>query len=242
MIWQLQADIRDWLPKLQCHRGYWVKGIKQNTLLSLQEAHALGYAMSEFDARITKDGIVILFHDAYYNNKKISDYSYVELKAQQNVSTFEQLMEWFKDIPVFKLNIEIKNDGVFNLSIEKQICEMVARHSLENRVLISSFNPLSLLKVRVYNNKIRRALLLTYNKERGNTWLIKSRTLNYLALPHMLNLRYQDFLNHKKRFTKLNKRIPVVLWTVNDLNIWRDNKDSIHGVISDEITPGQVNF
>ncbi len=240
MIWQTQPEIKNWLPRLQAHRGYWVKGLKQNTLASIQQAQALNYEMSEFDARITGDNVVILFHDARYKNKKIVEYTYAELKEQQNVSTFEELILWFKDVKNFKLNIEVKNDGMFNFSMEKQICDLIKTHKLEDRVLISSFNPLSLAKVRSFNKKIRRALLLTYEKNYGNNFVIKSLALNYLAVPHMLNLRYQDFLKRKSKFTRLNKKIPVVLWTVNDLDFWKKNKDSIHGIISDEITPDQI--
>lgn len=52
------------LPEWQAHRGYWKEGAPQNTLESLKAARAAGAPMAEFDVRVTKDRVVVLFHDA----------------------------------------------------------------------------------------------------------------------------------------------------------------------------------
>lgn len=241
MIWKYNNGITDWLPKLQCHRGYWVDGLQQNSLESIQKAYALNYKITEFDVRLTADKQVILFHDAKYNNKFISDTLYEDLKAEFPVTTLRELLVWFAQTGGFKLNIEIKNDGVFNYEIEKQVCQLIEEFQVENRVLISSFNPLSLAKVRFYNSKVYRALLLSYVQEHGNNLFVMSGIGNILCQPHLLHLRNLDFQKYKEHFKKIAAKVPIVLWTVNDLNEYLENKDIIYGVISDEITPNQLN-
>lgn len=57
---------RPWMPELPRvigHRG--AKGTSpENTLVSIREAHALGARWIELDAKLTRDGVPILMHDA----------------------------------------------------------------------------------------------------------------------------------------------------------------------------------
>jgi glycerophosphoryl diester phosphodiesterase len=237
MIWKEDDKIWGWLPRLQCHRGYWVGGLQQNSIESIKAACEKGYGMTEFDVRLTADGEVVLFHDAMTDGRPVSEMTYKELNEKRTVHRLEELFDWFKTAGNFKLNIEIKNDKVFNYKLEAGVCDLISRFGLEDRVLVSSFNPVSLAKVRLLCPKVYRALLLTFEHEPGNTLLVMSTSGNFLCDPHALHLRQEDFEKHKNAFRTLAKKIPVVLWTVNDLKIYENHKDVIYGVISDEITP-----
>lgn len=237
MIWSENSNIRSWLPRLQAHRGYCVKGAVQNTLASIIESYKMGYEMAEFDVRLTADNIVILFHDDHLQNKIVSLTSYQELSSSIEITTFEELLNWFVKIENFKLNIEIKSRAIFNYRLEKKVTDLIKKYKAEERVLISSFNPLSLFKVRFFCSIVRRALLLTFEKERGNNAFVKSLILNFLCRPHMLNIRYTDY---SKRFSNIAKKVPVVLWTVNNLEIYKKFKNEIHGIISDTIIPADM--
>jgi glycerophosphoryl diester phosphodiesterase len=239
LIWQ-KSNIRTWLPRLQCHRGYWVKGELQNSLHSVRRAYEYGYDICEFDVRLTADRCLILFHDAKFNNKFVSDTLFSDLAEQVEVTTLRQLFEWFVKTQNFKLNIEIKNDNILNYEIEKQVCDLVKEFNVTERVLVSSFNPLSLTKLRFLNPQIFRALLLSFENEHGNNWFVMSGVMNYFCYPQALHLRYQDFLKHRAHFKKLAKKIPIVLWTVNDLQIYFENRDLVYGIISDSITPEEM--
>jgi glycerophosphoryl diester phosphodiesterase len=236
LIWTEDKNIRQWLPRLQAHRGLWVRGLAQNTLESVAAAYELGYEIAEFDVRMTSDGVVIMFHDDHFQNNLISNLSLTELRQQTPVTTFSELLTWFSTTEKFKLNIEIKSKSVLPFQLEKKVCEALADLKLEERVLISSFNPVSLYKVRLFNPNIYRALLLSFERENGNNLLVMSGVLNYLCKPHMLNLRHTDYSKH---FKTLAKKIPVVLWTVNDLEIYKKYKAEIHGIISDTVTPAE---
>lgn len=236
MIWSEDENIWNWLPKLQAHRGYWVKGLQQNSLQSVQQAFEQKYQISEFDVRMTSDGVVIMFHDDRFQDLVVSKTTFYALNEAIPVTPLEELFQWLVKVPDFKLNIEIKSREIVNSLLEKKVCELIRKYKIEERVLISSFNPLTLYKVRRYCPKVYRALLLTFEKNHGNNFVIKSKVLNYMCRPHMLNLRAEDF---SKRFVKLAKKIPVVLWTVNDVSVYKKSAASIHGVISDQITPAE---
>ncbi|MBY0553540.1 glycerophosphodiester phosphodiesterase [bacterium] len=236
MIWTEDKNIWNWLPKLQAHRGYWVKGLQQNSLQSVQQAFEQKYQISEFDVRMTSDGVVVMFHDDSFQDLVLSKTTFYALNEAIPVTPLEELFKWLVKVPDFKLNIEIKSRKIVNSLLEKKVCELIRKYKIEERVMISSFNPFTLYKVRRYCPKVYRALLLTFEKNYGNNFVIKSRVLNYMCRPHMLNLRAEDF---SRRFVKLAKKIPVVLWTVNDVNVYKKSAANIHGIISDQITPAE---
>lgn len=233
MIWLQEDKIKEWLPRLQAHRGYHEKFV-ENTIEAIQASYELGYEMCEFDVRMTSDEEVVLYHDPEILGHKINSLSYQELCKMTPVAKLDEVLLWLRETKGFKLNIEIKSVEVINFQLEKKVCQLVERFNVEDRVIISSFNPVSLYKIRLFNSNIFRALLLSFEQDEKNTLLIKSGILNYLAKPQALHLRAEDYSKH---FRNLGKKIPIVLWTVNDPEIYLKNKKEIHGIISDKITP-----
>ena len=193
--------------------------------------------MAEFDVRRTAEGELILFHDDYHEDTLIRKSTLQSLRERIPITTLEELFIWFSKVPNFKLNLEIKSKSLFNPEMERRICGLIHKYALESRILISSFNPLSLYRVKNLNPAIYRALLLTYKKEEGNNWFVTSMMANYLCRPHVLHLRFDDC---SEKFRNISKEVPIVLWTVNDLAIFEKYRSLVHGVISDEITPGQI--
>lgn len=232
--WSQDENIFNWLPRLQAHRGYWVEGLQQNSLLAVQEAYRRGYEICEFDVRITADQQVILFHDDRIGSVLIKKTKLKELRELTTVTLLSELLDWFVAVPDFKLNIEIKSRELVDSDIERVVCALLKKYGVQRRVLISSFNPLTLYKVRLLCPDVYRALLLSYEKEYGNNIFVTSRMMNTFCQPHMLNLRFTDY---SKNFRNLGKKIPITLWTVNEIEIFNKYKNEIHGVISDRITP-----
>jgi beta-glucanase (GH16 family)/glycerophosphoryl diester phosphodiesterase len=73
------------------HRGAWKsKGLPKNSIASLKEAIHLNCTGSEFDVRMTSDGILVVAHDAEYNGYNIEETTYREL-AQFTLSNGEKL-------------------------------------------------------------------------------------------------------------------------------------------------------
>lgn len=237
MFWCKNKNIKGWLPKLQSHRGYWVEGLAQNSLNAIRKSFEMGYQMVEFDVRLTQDKVAILFHDEQYLNKKINLYLYSELRELVELTKLEDILRWLveQNNLNFKLNIEIKSNVVFDNFLESIVVGLAQKYNVQRQVLISSFNPFSLMRVRFLDKEIFRALLLTFENTKGNYWFLKFRVFNFLAFPHVLNLRYQDWID--KKMSILLKDIPIVLWTLNDKKLNEQLGSEIHGIISDKITP-----
>jgi glycerophosphoryl diester phosphodiesterase len=256
---EVRTDAVHFLPKLQSHRGFRNTpnalregqdislregqdiSLRENTLASIQKAHELGYLMVEFDVRLTKDHHVILYHDDNIEGKLISHLTLSEVQLRQEVDLLDDVFGWYahKQIDHFKFNVEIKSKSTHG-QLEKQVFRLIQKFGLQKNILISSFNPFSLMYFRLFDPTIFRSLLLTFSNESGNNFVIKNMMLNVFARPNALHLNHEDWDSQK--FNKITeKNVPIVLWTCNDLNlIQKYFAEGIVGVISDTITPNHI--
>lgn len=77
--------------KTIAHRGAWnPDALPQNSIASLKRAIALRCAGTEFDVRMTKDGVLIINHDALYTEDTIELKTYDEL-AKHKLKNGEKL-------------------------------------------------------------------------------------------------------------------------------------------------------
>lgn len=246
MFWCRSTSIRGWLPKLQAHRGYWVEGLQQNSLRSVQEAYRRGYKIAEFDVRLTSDRVAVLFHDEKYQDTFLFRSSYSDFKSLikkefADLSKLEEVLLWMRlekeKNPAFdfKLNIEIKSKKIFDGRLEAEIFKLIKKFDLFGSILISSFNPFTLFRVRRFDSRVWRALLVTRSEE--SNFLLNSMILNLLARPHVLHLRWNDL--SQKLIDRIGSKVPVVLWTVNEISDIEEFEGNIFGVISDRITPSE---
>ncbi|MFC3199173.1 glycerophosphodiester phosphodiesterase [Parapedobacter deserti] len=66
------------------HRGAWkADGLPQNSIASLQRAIQLGCAGAEFDVHLTKDGVLVVNHDADFFGVDIGTATYADLQAKK---------------------------------------------------------------------------------------------------------------------------------------------------------------
>ena len=66
------------------HRGAWkANGLPENSIASLKHAIELNCAGSEFDVRMTLDNVLIVTHDATYNNLNVEESTYKELAVHK---------------------------------------------------------------------------------------------------------------------------------------------------------------
>lgn len=235
MLTKTQNDIQKWLPQLQSHRGSWTSGIKENTLAAIQKSYELGFRMTEFDIRMTSDNIIILHHDSRLNGISVRKMSYRQVLQSSHVTTLEEVLKWFCETDhSYKLNIEIKSSIFLNPKFEFKLCRLIQKFKVEDRVLISSFNFVSLLKMRLFSPKIKRAWLVSLEKHSEKQFKYFFHFVKLVSAPNCLHLRYQDLSESIKR---ISMKLPIVLWTVNDLEILKKNKNIIIGIISDTILP-----
>lgn len=240
MNWTEDSKIRTWLPKVQAHRGYWFEGERQNSLASIQAAFSRRYEMVEFDVRLTKDLEVVLFHDESFQAERIKNITLERLRTLTPITKLEDVFEWLKEQnqTKLKLNVELKTAAIFKFTLEKKVLALVKKYDLINQIIISSFNPFSLARIRWFEPTIYRALIQTLEKYSLNRWFIRSRIFNFLCAPHAFHLRYLDWNDRKMQ--KIAAKVPIVLWTVNEINLYFQLATKVHGIISDQITPQEL--
>ncbi|MFZ1751316.1 MAG: family 16 glycosylhydrolase [Saprospiraceae bacterium] len=96
------------------HRGAWKKNkLPENSIASLRQAITLGCYGSEFDVRMTADGVLIVYHDSAYHHMDIETSKYADL-AVHKLSNGEML-------PTLR---EYIKSGLTNNTTTKLICEI----------------------------------------------------------------------------------------------------------------------
>lgn len=129
------ADLND--PYIMAHRG--ASGYyPDNSLAAFEHAAELGADMVELDVRRTKDGKLVVFHDASIEingrKKDIEDLKLSEIrKANPDVCTLEEALECIAGTDM-EVMIEFKVSGV-----EKAVVNCVQNAGIADRALYGSF-------------------------------------------------------------------------------------------------------
>jgi len=149
----------------------------ENTMLAFQEGVKMGATGLETDVQMTKDGVLILIHDETLNrttNGKgfVKDYTYQEIAELdagswykrsfrgEKIPTLRELLEFVKDKNII-LNLELKNSLIPYHGMEELVLQLIKEYKVEKKIIISSFNHHSIVKVKKLNNKIKTAILYT---------------------------------------------------------------------------------
>lgn len=226
-------------PPLQAHRGYWKAGAQENTLAAFESAKAHGFEMFELDVRLSVEGIPVVFHDADLQrlggqHKDLVARTTVEnLKAWAQVCTLEEVLT-SPDVPRF-INIEIKSNQIWNGTLEKSVAALIRKHACESRVILSSFNPLSVWRMGQLLPSVPRALLATQEDEPENKIYLRQMWLAPYIGVHALHLD-QSYVKPEEVQHWKKRLVPVALWTVNDPVQARDYLQAgAFSIISDSV-------
>ena len=139
------------LPRTQtiAHRGDWQpEGSAQNSRTSLQRALDLQIFGSEIDIWLTRDGHIMVNHDATYEGVTVQDTTYAACKdlRLKNAETMPQLKDLLKILKKSKsstkLVVEVKNhrDPQRSRDCAEAAVKAIRRSKLEDRVMYISFS------------------------------------------------------------------------------------------------------
>ena len=227
--------------KIYAHRGFSGE-YPENTMLAFEKAVEAKSDGIELDVHLSKDGQLIVIHDEALLRTtgepgKVSDYDKSELikinagKTKDDkfgftpIVEFEQYCKYIKNKDVIT-NIEIKTNNIYYPGIEEKTIELVKKYKLEEKVIFSSFNWLSVIKIIKLAPYMKSALLqedyLTQNI--GN--LENSFGINYYH-PDGRLLDDNIVENCKNNDIKINS------WAVNNLEIFiKMQKWNVEGIIT----------
>lgn len=150
------------------HRGYSGR-FDENTMLAFEKAIEYNADGIETDVQVSKDGVLVLIHDETLDRTTdgkgyVKDYTLAELKRfktknGEEIPTLKELLELVSKSNLKMLNLELKNSIFFYEGLEEKVLDMVKEHNLKERIIISSFNHLSLVKVRKLDKEIKLGAL-----------------------------------------------------------------------------------
>jgi len=147
----------------------------ENTMLSFGKALEMGATGIETDVQLTKDGVLVLIHDETLNRTTngeglVKDYTYKELSE---LDAGSWMGEEFKGIKIPRveeliyltldkniiINFEIKNGIIKYEHIEQMLIDLIYKHKINRKVILSSFNHYSIVECNKISKGINTGIL-----------------------------------------------------------------------------------
>lgn len=223
----------------------------ENTLASFAKVAAVGGQWIETDVGITQDKQVFILHDDYLDRTTNGSGALTDQKA----ATVAQLSAgaWFgaqfadQRVPRLQQLIETVNKYHLNLNLElkavigphaneladelvRQVAAALRQVSADVRVIVSSFNPIMLLKLKQIAPEIERAVLFEDHTFYEDWTLIMQACGAKIIHPQSEHLTRQQVEQMKAYGYEVN------VWTVNDVSSANELKNwGADGVFTDNV-------
>jgi len=200
----------------------------ENTLLSFKKALELGVNAIELDVRRTKDGKIVVIHDAKVDrttNGKglVSELTLKEIKKLstekgEKIPTLEEALD-FLDKKV-KILIELKETG-----LEEDVLSLINKEGLKNNVIIVSFLEEALRKVKEIDDEVEIGLIYVKHKDPIKSAL--ELKANYILPIYRFTYAIDVQKAHENG-------LKVIVWTINKQEeVIEYAKKGVDGIASD---------
>ena len=225
------------------HRGF-PEVAPELTLAGFEAALDAGADGIELDVRLCSTGEVVVIHDATLG-RTTDGHGFVRKKSLQELKQYDAGSYYHprfagQRIPtlaeVFELvdqrglvNVEIKGRGYPKEEIERKVLETIYRFGVEDRTIISSFNPLILRRVARLDPQMPTGYLIDHNFSIARSEQVLARLSGAQAL-HLHSALLRRSLVQRVR----DKGFHVVVWDVDTAEEMRRAIDlGIDAVITD---------
>lgn len=196
----------------------------ENTLEAFRLAMEMGADGFELDVHMSKDGELVVIHDETVDRTTngtgfVKDLTLAQLKALDASNGMEAYLG--AAIPtleeVFRLirythhivNVEIKTDEYFYPALEEKCLALAKEMGVEDRVIYSSFNHYTLIKLRQLKPDAKLGML--FGDIMVKPWeYAEPLNVDYLH-PMKMNIYVPDFAEEAKA-----AGYGVNMWTIND--------------------------
>lgn len=204
--------------KVIAHRGAWKKNnLPENSIASLKQAIELKCTGSEFDVRMTADGILIINHDPTYNNLEIEKTNYSELvsfkllNGEKLPTLKEYILAGIENNSSTRLVCEIKPSEINKergILIATKVVDLVKELKAQHLVVYISFDYEILKKIRELNSTVSTQYL------GGNKSPEQLKTDGVSGADY----HFSVFKTHPEWIESAKKNnIALNAWTVNDV-------------------------
>ncbi|KQT16961.1 glycerophosphodiester phosphodiesterase [Chryseobacterium sp. Leaf404] len=206
------------------HRGYFQTNppTTENSIKALQNAQGLKIYGSEFDVRMSKDGILVINHDEHHGKMEISETNFkelskVKLSNGEKYPTLKDYLRAGKSDKSLKLIVEIKpvkTPELENEMVEKTI-KMIREMKLENQCEYISFS----LNICKQIKKLAPDFKVQYLNGELSPQQIKENGLDGM------DYHYSVFQKNPTWIAEANALGLITnSWTVNEIIIFEDLK------------------
>ncbi|OGO49889.1 MAG: hypothetical protein A2Z30_04805 [Chloroflexi bacterium RBG_16_64_43] len=231
------------VPAVIAHRGA-SRRAPENTLEAFRLALELGAHAIELDVMLSRDRVPVVIHDTRLERTtdgtgQVHEHTWAELGDLDAGSKFSAAFRGAR-IPHLEhvleeigrrawINIELKNYATRGDGLEQVVVDLVARMGLGRKVLLSSFNPLSLGRAARLAPQVARGLLTMP----AMPVFLREGWLAFVAKPHSYNL-HLDQTNVRSVRAARARGARVCAWTVNDpTDAVRIAAQGVDGIITD---------
>ncbi len=208
--------------KVWAHRG--ASGYApENTIPAFQMAIDMSADGVELDVQLTKDGQVVVIHDETINRVSngegnVVDYTLEELRQfnfnkthpeyeKVNIPTLVEVLNLFKDTK-HMINIELKTGVNTYEGIEEKTVALVKEKGMQERIIYSSFNHDSVMKLKEVDPQAKTGFLGVEDIP-NNVQYGKKHGVDALH-PWLMNTQYPALVKDAKR-----NGLAIHVWTVN---------------------------
>ena len=185
----------------------------ENSLEGLFKAHKIGVSIVEIDIRATKEGQLVLMHDATVNRTtnghgKVNQMTSKELRPLQltnseRVPTLTEALRIVKNKCIVK--VDIKEDG-----IEHDVLRTLQKHGMIRQAIIAHSLPTVLLRMKSGSPYLRTELSGFRHRNKKNAFIKKAlRGRANIISPH-LSITDRELVNEIH-----SHGMEVHVWTVN---------------------------
>jgi glycerophosphoryl diester phosphodiesterase len=222
----IQRNLHPYRPLILAHRGASYQA-PENTMAAFRLAAEMGADGIELDVQLCKDGEVVVIHNFAVDETsdghgRVKDFTLAELQALdagawyaiefagERIPTLTQVLHELG--PRLVLNVEIKTaTPFFTDGLEAEVVRLVEDANMVQHVIISSFSPVALWRVRRLNRHISTGLLYAPDLPR----YLRDRWLQSLARPAALHPRW-DMLDEQTIAAAHRHGLAVRPWTCDD--------------------------
>lgn len=214
-----------------------------NTIPAFELAVEQGADAVELDVHLSKDGELVIVHDFTVNKTtngtgEVTEMTLAELKALDAGAWFAPefagteiptLDEVFEAVgKKLFVNVEIKSLSPTGDGTEEAVAACIERHAMQERVIVSAFNPKVLKRFRPLMPSLPLGYLLSPDTMAGSTQVIVSPQ-SYDAS----HLYHEMITESRMAWAKEHGHI-VNVWTVNDPQRAKQLANlGVHGIMSD---------
>lgn len=206
------------------HRGYFQTQppTTENSVTALQNAQKLKIYGSEFDVRMSKDGVLIINHDEHHGKMEISETDFKELAKLklsngEKYPTLKDYLKAGKKDKALKLIVEIKpakTEALENELVEKTIA-MIKDMKLESQCEYISFS----LNICKQIKKIAPDFKVQYLRGELSPQQIKEEGLDGLDYHYSVFQKNPTWISEANALGLITNS-----WTVNDVEIYNELK------------------